>query len=128
MRATMLGLLALVALLASGCASDGGGAKVASVNLDYDGAGSGDHEEQLTCDPDGQVTGSGNVEDGRLQILVKDGEGNTVYDETYTDGDFDFDSESVDGNEGRWTLRAERMPNDLVGDDFRGSYSFTLTC
>lgn len=125
MRGIILAMLTFVTL--AGCMGDGGGAKVAAVNLEYDGSGSGDHEEKLNCDADGQVTGSGNVEDGRLTVTVRDGEGETIFDQTY-DGEINFDSESVSGNEGEWTLRAERMADDVLGDDFQGNYSFTLAC
>lgn len=115
-----------MALLIAGC-TDGGELDVDSMNVRYDGNESGNHEAKGTCDTDGQLTGSGKVEDGRLRVTIRDGEGETVFERTY-DADIEFQSQSINGSKGDWTLRAERMGDDLVGDEFKGRYEFTLLC
>jgi hypothetical protein len=117
--------LALVAL--AGCAGNTRELEVHTTSLSYDGNETGDHEKTGDCDQDGLFSGSGNIEDGRVHVELVDGKDNTVYDRTF-DSDFSFASDAVAGQDGRWTVKADRQGNDLVGDQFKGSYSFTLTC
>lgn len=119
-------VLAPLLLLFSGC-TDGGELDVDAMDVSYNGNDSGTHEEKGTCDSDGQLSGSGRIEDGTVRITVKDGGGSNIFERTY-DGNIDFKTQSVNGDSGEWTLRAERRGNDLVGDEFKGQYSFHLVC
>lgn len=122
MRALLIA--AALALLFAGCMDN----KLAGgTTLSYDGNQSGTHKETEDCDEDGRVTGSGNVEDGQLHVRVMDGSGDELWSKTF-DGAVDFDSTSLNGASGAWTISADRSGNDLAGDEFNGEYTFNLSC
>lgn len=123
MRILLLALSSL-ALLA-GCADNASAHGAAS--LDFNGTGMGTHDDSAECDDDGTVTGTGNVDDGTLHVTVTDGDGKVQFDETY-DGGVDASAEHMDGASGTWTLTATRVGDDLLGDEFKGQYEFTLAC
>lgn len=126
MIAKPLVLLMLTAAIA-GCTIRDGEVKGGATTLDFNGEGSGDHEKSLDCAGSGRLTGTGDIEDGQVDITIRGEDGDVVFEETY-DQSFDFDSRSVDGSNTKWTLRAVRGGDDLIGDEFRGRYSFSLTC
>ena len=121
-------LLALASLtLLAGCAGndDVNEAKVAS--LEYEGNESGTHEDSVDCDKDARLAGTGNVDDGTLEVTVTDGSGAMQFEKTYNAG-VEADGERMSGASGQWTLTVTRAGDDLVGDGFNGQYTFTLTC
>lgn len=122
---TILILLGAAALLA-GCADDSG-VDASGASLDFDGRGSGSHEDSAKCDEDASLAGSGNIEDGSLEVTVTDGSGTVRFEETF-DGGVEADAERMEGASGDWTLSIVRSGDDLVGDEFNGQYTFTLTC
>lgn len=128
MSKTLLAALALAALLA-GCAGDGGVQSVdrETANVEFEGRDSGEHSDSAECDDDATLAGSGNIEDGNIQVTVTDGSGATRYQETY-DGGVETDGERMEGASGSWTLTVVRSGDDVLGDEFNGQYAFTLTC
>jgi len=129
MRKLLLLILPLLVLsvVAAGCTNAGRQRGVKSMTLDFSGEGSGEHEKTESCDTDGQLSGDGNIDDGTLHVTLEDGDGNVVFDQTYN-GDIKFTSTSVTGHDGTWTLRGERSRDDVLGDDFKGHYTFNLVC
>lgn len=122
---TLLLLLASATLLA-GCAGDGGTQSVAS--LDFEGTDSGSHSDTAQdCDDDGTLVGTGNIEDGMIEVTVTDGSGAQQFSRTY-DAGVDTEGERLNGASGDWELTVMRSGDDLLGDPFNGQYSFTLTC
>lgn len=118
----------LVAALAlAGCMDDASDLKADATVLSYDGQASGDHEKGAECDGNGNIHGSGDVQDGQVKVLVRDGDGNEIFSKTY-DAEFSLAESDLSGRAGNWTLRAERSGDDLAGDPFNGQYSFTMTC
>ena len=97
------------------------------LEIPFDGSGTGEDEKSGDCDSDAQLSATGDIDDGQLHVTVTDGSGDTVFDETYGPDD-EFTSKGVNGNEGRWTLRVERMRDDVLGDDFKGNYVISLNC
>lgn len=132
MRKTLLATLVVAALLA-GCADDGDvqdlpdDARKDGASLEFEGRDSGEHSDTAECDDDATLTGSGNIEDGNIQVTVTDGSGDTKFSETY-DGGVEAEGERMDGASGTWTLRVVRAGDDLLGDEFNGQYAFTLAC
>ena len=119
-------VLAVASLLGlAGCMQGDG--KVERASVEFDGSGSGSQQDKSDCDTDGQLTGGGDIEDGQVTVTVMDAEGKEIFEQTYRD-DVTLDSRSLDGKAGDWTIRAQRSGDDLVGDEFRGSYDFTLAC
>lgn len=121
MRKLLAGL-GLVALLA-GCVGDSGEA----AKLSFDGSDSGTHDDSAECDDDATLVGTGTVDDGTLTITVSDGSGTETFSREF-DAGIDLSGERLDGSSGTWTLTATRMPDDLVGDGFQGTYTFNLSC
>ena len=122
---TPLILLALAALLA-GCADDADLDSEAAT-LDFEGQDSGTHSDTAECDEDATLAGTGTIEDGSIEVTVMDGSGTEQFSKTY-DGGVDAEGERMEGSSGSWTLTVVRSGDDLVGDEFNGQYSFTLTC
>jgi hypothetical protein len=114
---------ALVFLLLAGCVGDSGG----SAKLSYDGSGTGNHSDSTDCDKEGHLLGSGNIEDGSIHVSVTTDDGEH-YVRDFT-GEFTLASQELTGQSGDWTLSVTRVGDSNLGlSDFRGSYSFTLTC
>lgn len=122
---TLLILLAAAALLA-GCADDSG-LDADGASLEFEGRGSGSHEDSADCDDDATLAGSGNVEDGSIEVTVTDGSGAVKFEESF-DGGIESEAERMQGASGDWTLSIVRAGDDLIGDEFNGQYAFTLTC
>lgn len=124
---------AMVAALAAsfglaGCAQDvPDELQVPDARLEFDGSGSGEHEERTACDQDGRLDANGRVTDGSLLVTVTDGSGNRLFEQEFT-GDVDLDGRQLSGASGDWTIHGERQGDDLVGDDFSGRYDVRLTC
>lgn len=125
LRTTLLALVIAVGM--AGCTVEDGKVKSQSATLSYEGEQSGSHEERSDCDEDGQVTGSGRIEDGTLRVKITDGGGDEVWSKTF-DGEVSLDSDSLNGASGEWTISADRSGNDLAGDEFNGQYTFNLSC
>lgn len=117
----LLAWLLPVAVLA-GCVGDSG----ENAKLNYDGSGLGSHNDSSDCDSDGTLTVSGTIEDGQVEVVVTDGNGEEIYSEELED-ELDVDGEALDGAEGDWSLTATRLPDALLGG-FNGSYSILMTC
>lgn len=122
----LLLLSTILALLVAGCMGNGD-LRSDGATLSYDGEQSGAHQETADCDEDGRITGSGNVEDGTVSVTVTDGGGEELWSKSF-DGAVDFDSASLSGASGTWTIKAERGGNDLAGDEFNGEYTFNISC
>lgn len=126
----IVALLALTALLA-GCAGDDADGLDAvdneAASLEFEGRDSGNHSDSAECDEDATLTGTGNIEDGTIQVTVTDGSGAMKFEKTY-DGGVDAEGERMEGASGEWTLTVTRAGDDLLGDEFHGQYAFTLTC
>lgn len=123
---TVLILLGAAALLA-GCADDAD-VDAGGASLEFNGEDSGTHSDTAEgCDDGGTLTGSGNIDDGSIQVTVTDGSGDEVFSRTYDDG-VEAEGERLQGASGDWRLTVARSGDDLVGDPFRGQYAFTLAC
>lgn len=119
----LLGAAALLAGCADDADVDAGGA-----SLEFNGEDSGTHSDTAEgCDDEGTLAGSGNIDDGSILVTVTDGSGDEVFSKTY-DGGIDGEGERLQGASGDWKLTVARSGDDLVGDPFRGRYTFTLTC
>ena len=118
----ILASLALVAFLA-GCVGDSGGA----AKLSYEGGDSGTHDDEAKCDDDATLVGTGTIDDGTVSVTVTDGSGAEKFSRTF-DAGIDLSGERLEGDDGTWTLSAMRMPDELLGDGFQGSYTFNLSC
>lgn len=123
----LLLLSACLAALLAGCADDSSTNSHGSASLSYNGNEVGSHDDSADCDDDGTLVGTGSIDDGSIHVTVTDGKGAEQFSETY-DGDLDGDAEHMDGGSGEWTLTVTRTGDALVGGDFDGSYTFTLTC
>lgn len=121
----ILATLALAALLA-GCANDAG-VDADAAHLEFEGQDSGSHSDTADCDDDATLTGTGNIEDGTIEVSVTDGSGSSQFRRTYDSG-VDVEGERFDGASGEWRLTVMRAGDDLVGDQFSGQYAFTLAC
>lgn len=117
-------LIAATTLMLAGCSTD---SLTAEAELTYDGSKNGSHSDQASCDAEGALSGDGSIHDGRVQVTVRDGQGDVLYSEAF-EGNFDLSKTRLDGHSGSWTLEADREGNDLVGDAFGGSYQFYLNC
>lgn len=119
-------LLLSVAALLAGCAQNAGTQSIAT--LDFEGSDSGTHSDTARdCDDDGTLVGSGNVQDGSIEVTVTDGSGAQQFSRSYDSG-VDVEGERLSGASGDWELTVTRSGDDLIGDPFNGQYSFTLTC
>jgi len=132
MTSTFRPSVALVLTLASavalaGCLGAEGQIEAKSINLAYDGDQSGTHEARGACDSEGTLTGSGTITDGSVRVRVLDGSGNTRFDQTYMQ-DFTLAMQDISGASGTWKITGQRAGDDLVGDQFQGSYSITQRC
>lgn len=117
----------LVSLAFAGCLGENGEIESKSINLAYQGAESGNHQTTGACDSEGTLSGQGTVQDGAVRIQLVDGSGNVAYDRTYT-ADFNPADVNVAGASGTWKITGERSGDDLVGDQFQGTYSITVRC
>lgn len=126
MTRTLL-LLALLATALSGCAGDSGTQSHDVATVSYDGNEPGSEDDSGDCDDDATLVGTGSIDDGSITVTVTDGNGAEQYSETF-DGDVDADAERMDGASGEWTLSVTRLGDSLIGGDFDGSFSFTLSC
>ncbi|HUR69426.1 MAG TPA: hypothetical protein VM370_09285 [Candidatus Thermoplasmatota archaeon] len=121
-------IIALVCVtLLAGCIGAKGEVETKSINLAYDGDQSGSHQITGACDSEGTLTGSGKITDGSVRVQVFDGSGNSRFDKTYTT-DFTLASQEISGASGTWKITGERSGDDLVGDQFQGSYTVTQRC
>lgn len=121
-RLRPLALLALVPLLA-GCVGDSGG----SATVSYDGTGNGADEDSTSCDADGTLVASGQVDSGQVDVRVTDGDGRVVFSRQF-DGGANLDAQAIDGAGGEWELSAVRSSDTLLGSPFSGNYRFRLAC
>jgi hypothetical protein len=117
-----LALLASLPLLA-GCIGDSGGAATVS----YDGTGNGVDEDSTSCDSDGTLVASGQVDAGQVDVRITDGDGRTVFERQF-DGGANIDAQALDGASGTWDLTAVRSSDTLLGQPFSGDYRFRLSC
>ena len=123
----LLLLSACLAALLAGCADDSDAQSHGTASVSYDGNDAGTEDDSVDCDDDATLAGTGSVDEGSIHVTVTDGNGAEQYSETF-DGDVDADAERMDGGEGEWTLTVVRTGDALIGGDFDGSYTFTLTC
>lgn len=120
------GLVAAFGL--AGCAQDvPEELQAPDARLEFDGSGSGEHDQRSGCDQDARLDAEGQIHDGSLRLTVTDGSGNQVFDQEF-EGAVDLDGRQVSGASGDWTIAAERRGDDLVGDEFNGRYDVRLTC
>jgi hypothetical protein len=117
-------LMLPVAILAfAGCIGDSGG----SAAVSFDGTGNGSHEDSTKCDKDGTLVAQGQVDEGQVDVRVTDGDGRPVFSRQF-DGGANLDAEALDGASGTWEIRAVRSSDTLLGSEFKGDYSFRLSC
>lgn len=122
LRSLTLLLVSLLAML-SGCIGDSGG----SAKVAYDGTGNGIDDDETKCDDDGTLVASGQVDSGQVDVRVSDGDGRTLFTQTF-DGGANLDTQGLEGASGTWRLSATRTSDTLLGSPFSGNYSFTLSC
>ena len=122
MARSALRLLSILPLLA-GCVGDSGG----SATVSYDGTGNGADEDSTSCDEDGTLVASGQVDSGQVDVRVTDGDGRTVFTRQF-DGGANLEAQAIDGASGEWGLSAVRTSDTLLGEPFSGDYRFRLTC
>ncbi len=126
MQRTLVLFASLAALLA-GCAGDSGTQSHGSASLSYKGTDPGTDHDSADCDDDASLVGTGSIDEGTLHVTVTDGKGAEQFSHDY-DGDLTGDAEHMSGSDGEWTLTVVRSGDALIGGDFDGSYTFTLTC
>lgn len=113
-------MLALLALSA-GCLDDGDDDAASEASLSFDGADDGQHAEAASCQRGGQLAGAATVQDGMIDVTIRDGDGAVVFSQAYN-GDVDLEGETLEGSDGDWTLQVERQ------EGFEGEYGFVLVC
>src|SRR5688572_5840904 len=123
-KALPLAWLALLsAMLLAGCS---GSEEAAS--LSYEGDDVGSHNDSAECDGDGTLVASGHIDEGAVEVVVMDAQGETIYEETFND-DIDLDAEHLEGDKGDWELSATRVPDELLPEEaFDGEYDIRMTC
>lgn len=99
----------------------------AEADVTFDGTGNGDQSDKASCDSEATVNGNGDIQDGVLTVTIHDDQGETVFMKSY-EGSFATGDIPLSGHSGTWTMEAERSANDVIGDDFSGSYAFFLNC
>ena len=114
-------LLAVLAL--AGCIGDSGG----SAKVSYDGTGNGVDRDSTECDSDGTLVASGQVDEGQVDVRVTDGDGRPLFSRQF-DGGANLDAQSLDGENGEWTITATRTSDSILGSPFSGDYAFRLSC
>lgn len=120
---TLMTLIAGTAMLAlSGCAG-----LTSEADLAYDGNSNGSHSDSADCDADGAFNGSGSITDGSVRVTVTDSDGTTLFSESYSSS-FTLAKQTLTGDSGEWTIKAQRSGDDVLGDAFRGDYDFFLNC
>jgi hypothetical protein len=119
----LLALLPFALLALAGCIGDSGG----SATVTYNATGNGSDDDSTKCDEDGTLVASGEVEEGQVDIRVTDGDGHPVFSRQF-DGGTNQEAQSLDGASGTWTIRATRSSDTLLGSEFKGHYSFRLSC
>ena len=120
-------LSAALAALLAGCADDTDLDSHGAAEVSYEGNDIGSHDDSADCDDDATLVGTGSIDEGSITVTVTDGKGAEQFSETY-DGDLDGETERMDGAEGDWTLSVTRLGSALVGGEFDGQYTFTLSC
>lgn len=126
MKTQILTLLVSASTLAlAGCTTVDG--LTAEAEISYDGTQNGSHSDKAACDAEGKLTGRGDIQDGAVQITIRDGQDETVFERTF-DSSFDLSGTRLDGHAGTWTLHAQRTGDDVLGDEFNGDYDVFLNC
>ena len=114
MRTFVVALLAVPALLLSGCMGN-------AVTVSGQGVSSGTQTKTLDCGMTGTVA-SGNQGTGKMSVSVTDGDGQTIF----SDGDFGAgqggQAQKLSGAAGTWTLKVS------TGFGYAGQWAVTLTC
>ncbi|MFA5943861.1 MAG: hypothetical protein WC876_05270 [Candidatus Thermoplasmatota archaeon] len=118
-----LTLLPMLLLALPGCIGDSGG----SATVSYDGTGNGTDTDRTSCNDDGTLVSSGQVDAGQVDVRVTDGDGRTVFTQQF-DGGANLDAQAIQGADGTWTLTASRSSDTILGSPFSGHYSFRLSC
>lgn len=99
----------------------------AEADLNFRGQGNGAHSESAECGDRIEVSGSGTIEDGVLELRLSDGEGTQIFSQEFSES-FTLSKRAFTGHAGTWKIEATRGGNDLAGDEFNGDYSITLNC
>lgn len=114
-------LVLLIAAVLAGCIDDGDEDTVSEATLSFDGADDGQHQEKAFCERGGQLTAGASVDAGALQVSVQDGDGQTVYEQTFSE-DLELEGAALEGAQGGWTLTVDRRSG------FEGEYAVALIC
>lgn len=124
MNSTRILTIALVgtALVLAGCTDVG-----AQADLNYNGQENGSHSQSVQCSDAGTIKGSGSITDGEVLITLQDADGKQLLQRTFS-GDFTLDETRVSGSSGSWSFQAQRTSDSTLGDEFSGSYAFSLSC
>ncbi len=84
--------------------------------------GSGTKSKSLEClDGAGTIT-MGVQGGGSISVKVTDGDGNTIFTESFSGGGQEGQAQKITGNSGTWTLSV------TTNAAFGGQYSVTLSC
>lgn len=116
---------ALALLLAglAGCIGDSGG----SASVSFDGSGNGSHDDETRCDKDATVFSNGQVDEGQVDVRVTDGDGREAFRQQF-DGGANMDARGLSGASGTWRISAIRSSDTILGAEFSGHYTFSLSC